>query len=428
MKTQRYVPIVILALLCLAGARQARSADESPELAKEKDLIAVLQSPEASLEDKAKACVQLAVVGGKDAVPVLAGMLGDKTLGDYARYAMEPMDDPSVDKALREALGKLTGRPRIGVVDSLGIRRDAKAVGALSRLVRDSDPELAAAALSALGRIATPEAAETLQQALAKGPEALRPAAANACLVCAERQLAEGKRDAAAKMYEAVRQADVPKRFHVAASAGLAAARQPETPKKTTKAPRKATKPSKARRIFDGKTFTGWEGNLEWFRIEDSAIVGGSLKKRIPRNEFLCATKEYANFEMRLKVKLVENKGNAGIQLRSVRIPNHHEMIGYQADVGRTWWGKLYDESRRRRVLAGLATEKTAKFLKVGEWNDYRIRCDGPRIQLWLNGHQTVDYTEKDKKIPRTGLIGLQIHSGAASEVWYKDIEIVELP
>ena len=65
---------------------------------------------------------------------------------------------------------------------------------------------------------------------------------------------------------------------------------------------------------------------------------------------------------------------------------------------------------------------------KVGEWNDYRIRCVGPRIQQWLNGFQTVDYTEEDKSIPATGLIGVQIHSGAPSEVWYKDIEIEELP
>ena len=180
-------------------------------------------------------------------------------------------------------------------------------------------------------------------------------------------------------------------------------------------------------RIFDGKTFAGWEGNREWFRIEDGAIVGGRLTKRIPRNEFLCTTKEYADFELRLKLKLVDDKGNAGIQIRSRRIPDHHEMIGYQADVSRTFWGGLYDESRRRKMLAKPDPATLAKAVKAGQWNEYVIRCEGKRIRLWLNGVQTVDYTEPDPKIPQTGIIGLQIHGGPASEVWYKDIEIEEL-
>lgn len=199
-------------------------------------------------------------------------------------------------------------------------------------------------------------------------------------------------------------------------------------PASTRPASRPATQPAgKAKRLFDGKTFKGWEGNRKWFRIEDGAIVGGSLKRRIPRNEFLCTTREYADFELRVKVRLVDGKGNAGIQIRSQRIPNHHEMIGYQADVSKRLWGSLYDESRRRKVLAGPDRKTLAKALKPGEWNQYVIRCEGRRIRLWLNGQQTVDYTEKDAKIPQKGLIGLQIHGGAPSEVGYKDIEIVAL-
>jgi len=179
-------------------------------------------------------------------------------------------------------------------------------------------------------------------------------------------------------------------------------------------------------RIFDGKTFAGWEGSREWFRIEDGAIVGGSLTKRIPHNEFLCTTKEYADFELRLKLKLVDNKGNAGIQIRSQRIPDHHEMIGYQADVSRAYWGALYDESRRKKMLAKPDRATLAKAVLPGRWNEYVIRCEGKRIQLWINGVQTVDYTEPDPKIPQTGIIGLQVHGGPASEIWYKDIEIEE--
>ena len=179
--------------------------------------------------------------------------------------------------------------------------------------------------------------------------------------------------------------------------------------------------------LFNGKTFDGWEGNLDVFRIENGAIVGGSLDKRVPRNEFLCTTKQYADFELRLKFKLLGTGANAGVQIRSQRIPDHHDMIGYQADMGDRWWGCLYDESRRRKILSGPPPEARGKIIKADEWNDYQIRCRGPRIELWINGHQTVDYTEPDESIEQTGVIGLQIHGGPPSEAWYKEITIREL-
>ncbi len=185
-----------------------------------------------------------------------------------------------------------------------------------------------------------------------------------------------------------------------------------------------------AQSLFDGKSFTGWEGNLDWFRIEDGAVVAGTLEKAIPRNEFLCTTKTYADFELRLKVKLVGDlkSANAGIQIRSRRIPNHHEMIGYQADMGQQYWGCLYDESRRRTILAQPDPQKLTEILKPKDWNQYIIRCVGPRVQLWLNGYQTVDYLEPDASIEPTGLIALQIHAGPPTEAWYKDIQIRALP
>ncbi len=181
-------------------------------------------------------------------------------------------------------------------------------------------------------------------------------------------------------------------------------------------------------RLFDGKSFDGWEGNLKVFRIEDGAIVGGSLDGRVARNEFLCVKGEYADFELRLKFKLLGHGANAGVQIRSQRIKDHHEMIGYQADMGAAWWGCLYDESRRRKMLAAPAKDAWKKFIKADDWNDYVIRCEGPRIQLWINGRQTVDYTEPDKQIPLTGRIAVQIHGGPPSEAWYKDIRIKVLP
>jgi hypothetical protein len=179
--------------------------------------------------------------------------------------------------------------------------------------------------------------------------------------------------------------------------------------------------------LFDGRSFDGWEGNLEHFRVEDGAIVAGTLKQPIKRNEFLCTKAEYGDFELKLKFKLIGDGANAGVQIRSQRIPNHHEVRGYQADMGEGWWGSLYDESRRNKILAAADKAVIAEVLKPNDWNDYTIRCEGPHIQLWINGRQTVDFTEPDDKIERSGIIGVQIHGGPPSEAWYKDLRIKKL-
>ncbi|NUQ63247.1 MAG: DUF1080 domain-containing protein [Pirellulales bacterium] len=179
--------------------------------------------------------------------------------------------------------------------------------------------------------------------------------------------------------------------------------------------------------LFDGKSFQGWQGNQDVFRIDGGAIIGGSLEKPVPRNEFLTTAREYGDFELRLKFKVLGEGANAGVQIRSQRVPNHHEMIGYQADLGEGWWGCLYDESRRRKVLAGPPKDQRSKIIRRDDWNEYVIRAEGKRIQLWINGQPTVDYTEPDDSIPQRGLIGLQIHGGPPSEARYKEIRIKEL-
>jgi hypothetical protein len=192
--------------------------------------------------------------------------------------------------------------------------------------------------------------------------------------------------------------------------------------------------------LFDGRTFTGWEGdtNTVW-RIEDGALVAGSLTAKQEKNNFLATTKTYGDFELTLKWKLEGTEGfvNGGVQFRTERIPNHHEVSGYQADLGKGYDGALYDESRRKKILAQPAPEVLAKAQKpVGEWNDYRIRAEGKRIQIWLNGIQTVDYSEtegiilqngKSLVIQPTGIIAVQIHGNATSIVRYKDLMIEEL-
>lgn len=185
--------------------------------------------------------------------------------------------------------------------------------------------------------------------------------------------------------------------------------------------------------LFDGKSFAGWEGDTtKTWRIEDGAITAGSPEEQAPRNEFLATTREYENFDLWLKFKITGNgRVNAGVQFRTRRIPNHHEVSGYQADIGPGVDGHLYDESRRRRMLATPDAETMKKAQAAAEkdgWQIYRIRAEGDHIQLWLNGVNTVDYMEKDTNVPRTGIIALQIHGGMQAVIAYTDIKVRELP
>jgi hypothetical protein len=183
--------------------------------------------------------------------------------------------------------------------------------------------------------------------------------------------------------------------------------------------------------LFDGKTLAGWEGNEKVFRVEKGAIVAGSLDKKVEHNEFLCTTKEYGDFELRLTAKLVGKGDNAGVQFRSQRIPNHFEVIGYQCDMGnaagKSIWGALYDESRRKKFLVTGDHDKLIKVLKADDFNDLVIRCEGPHIQIWVNGEKTVDYQEEEKDIALKGKIAVQIHGGEPAQASYKEIRIKEL-
>ncbi|MCI0359919.1 MAG: DUF1080 domain-containing protein [Planctomycetaceae bacterium] len=185
------------------------------------------------------------------------------------------------------------------------------------------------------------------------------------------------------------------------------------------------------RPLFDGKSLAGWEGDEKVFRVEDGAAVAGSLKEKIAHNDFLCTKEQFGDFELRLQARLVGKGQNAGIQLRSERVPNHFEVSGYQCDMGvangKPIWGWLYDESRRKKFLAQADADKLTQAVKTGGWNDLVIRCQGPRVQIWVNGLATVDYTEADEKIARRGLIGLQIHGGEPAEAAYRKIRVKEL-
>ena len=114
------------------------------------------------------------------------------------------------------------------------------------------------------------------------------------------------------------------------------------------------------RPLFDGESLAGWEtveADARWWKAAEGMIVGGSLAEHVPHNTFLSTKERFGNFELSFTIRVRGAEGfiNSGIQIRSERVPNSAEMSGYQVDAGPGWWGKLYDESRRNRVIAAVS-------------------------------------------------------------------------
>lgn len=214
--------MTILAMLLVATAGYVGAADpvaQPKEPVQPKLLVETLKSS-ASAAEKASACKQLAIYGQPDAVPALAALLPDKELSSWARIALEAIPGPAADSALCDALGKVQGRLLLGVINSLGTRHAAAGVEPLVKRLQDADVEVACAAAVALGHIAGPAAAKALEQSLAAGQAPLRSAAAEGCIVCAERLVADGKPAEAVKLYAAVLKAQVPPQRVIEATRG----------------------------------------------------------------------------------------------------------------------------------------------------------------------------------------------------------------
>ncbi len=185
--------------------------------------------------------------------------------------------------------------------------------------------------------------------------------------------------------------------------------------------------------LFDGKTLDGWDFDPSLWRVEDGVITGGSMADKIKKNDFISTKKSYQNFELKLKIKCSGDPKtgliNSGVQIRSIR--DGTAMSGYQVDCGAGWFGKIYDEHRRNKVIWAPTPDQQAaldKAIDVFGWNEYRIRAEGPRIQTWINGVHCMDYTETDPNIALDGHIAPQVHSGGVCLVQVKDVTIEELP
>ncbi len=187
--------------------------------------------------------------------------------------------------------------------------------------------------------------------------------------------------------------------------------------------------------LFDGKTLDGWDYDPKVWRVEDGMITGGSTTEKCKENVFICTKKSFQNFDLKLKIKCSGDPTtgliNSGIQIRSLRVPGTAHMCGYQVDCGAGWFGKIYDEFRRNKVVWAPPPEQQAaldKAIDVFGWNEYHIRAEGPRIQTWINGVLCMDYTEQDPNIALDGFIGPQVHAGGIALVQMKDVMIEELP
>jgi putative membrane-bound dehydrogenase-like protein len=174
-----------------------------------------------------------------------------------------------------------------------------------------------------------------------------------------------------------------------------------------------------AKDFFNGKDLAGWDGDSRLWKVENAEIVGRS--PGLKRNEFLRSHMTASDFKLSLKVKLVPDSGNSGVQFRSQALPDG-EMKGPQADIGEGWWGKLYEENGR-----GLLWKKSGEsFVKKNDWNTYEIVARGSKIRTYINGHLSVDID--DPRGMRRGIFALQIHSGPAMEVRFKDLRLEVLP
>lgn len=210
--------------------------------------------------------------------------------------------------------------------------------------------------------------------------------------------------------------------------------------------------------LFDGQTLSGWEGSDSAFRVENGAIVGGSLEKGLEESYYLCTTEEYSDFELTLSVKLIHKdlEGNAGVSFRAKRVDGSNRVASYQADIGYitpyvvvrcsdhtpadmsnpfSLWGALIDECREdvsrypdpefypAVVLKMPERELIQKIAKPNDWNEIQVLAQGKEIEVRINGITTVQFTEKGDVSPK-GYICLQAHQGEPYEVHYKDIRI----
>ncbi len=226
------VTTVCVVMLLAGWLSLIASADDALD---EAGLIDVLESDAGWLE-KQTACRGLRQIGTVKSIPALGALLPDEELSHMARYALEPMPYPEAGQALRDALAKTEGMPKVGVIISIGARRDPQAVPLLVPLLKGSNVDVACAAAGALGRIATPEAAKALSDFQSAAPEAVRPALVEGLLTAGQRFAQEGKGELAAPIYQELVASSRPMHVRMGAFRGLVYAQPNQAPERLIEA------------------------------------------------------------------------------------------------------------------------------------------------------------------------------------------------
>lgn len=209
------------------------------------------------------------------------------------------------------------------------------------------------------------------------------------------------------------------------------------------------------RPLFNGKNLTGWRmvnGEAKFF-VENGEIVG--VGENLRQNSFLRSEETFKDFDFRFEFKFDNLQGNSGMMFRGLQQGENGDgrVYGYQCEhcnnKKRAWSGGLFDESRRRWLVpdrndqkkkltdeerAAQAegrkafTERLQRTFKWDDWNEFRIVAQGRHIQIWVNGEQTVDFTDNhEKHFTPEGFFGMQVHSGKSCEVRWRNLRIKEL-
>jgi HEAT repeat protein len=166
-------------------------------------------------------CRKLRIVGTTQSVEALAALLPAEDTSHIARYALERIPDEKAAKAMRDALPKVSKKLKPGIIGSLGVRRDKKSIMVFSKLLGDSDIQVAKAAAQSLGLIGTSAAAKELSKFAKKASANMKLPVADACLVCAEQLLADGEKSKAVALYKEFKGDDKPAHVKAAAMKGI---------------------------------------------------------------------------------------------------------------------------------------------------------------------------------------------------------------
>lgn len=193
--------------------------------------------------------------------------------------------------------------------------------------------------------------------------------------------------------------------------------------------------------LFDGASLDGWKktGGTAQFEARDGAIAG--FGRNIRGNTFLRTKKSYSDFMLVFEFRFVDPGGNSGCQFRSRQRDGTGRVFGYQCEHdnnrNRSYTAGVYDEARRGWLYPGRfsAEDLAERFTQQGQnlfrwddWNTIAIRCEGRRIQTWLNGVARADFEDTDDEdFTPKGFIALQVHGGKSSHVQWRHLYLKEL-